>query len=312
MTKVKRMRALEWIMLIGLSLLWGGSFFFSEIALREVSPLVTVWARVGLACGLLWLILWLRGIAMSYDTKLWLAFGVMGLLNNAIPFSLIVWGQQNITASLASIFNASTPLFTAVLAHFLTQDEKIGRRKIAGLAIGFCGVVMMIGTQALHGVTSELWAQIAILIAAISYGCAAIWGRRFKGTSPMVVATGQVTASSLMMTPVALLFGFPTGYLMPSIEVWGALFGLAALCSVAAYILYFRILATSGATNLMLVTFLIPPSAILLGVLFLGEHLQTSQIIGMSLIFVGLAVMDGRLLQRRWPNPWQSRKKLRG
>jgi len=306
------MRALEWILLIGLSLLWGGSFFFSEIALREVSPLVTVWARVGLACGLLWLILRLRGIAMPSDKKLWQAFAVMGVLNNAIPFSLIVWGQQSITASLASIFNASTPLFTAVLAHFLTQDETLGRRKIMGLVIGFCGVVVMVGTQALHGVETQLWAQLAILLAAISYGCAAIWGRRFKGTRPMVVATGQVTASSLMMTPMALLFGFPAGYIMPSFETWGALLGLAALCTVAAYILYFRILATSGATNLMLVTFLIPPSAILLGVLFLGEGLDLSQIIGMSLIFVGLAVMDGRLVQRFWLNPWQSRKKLRG
>lgn len=306
------MRALEWIMLIGLSLLWGGSFFFSEIALREVSPLVTVWARVGLACALLWLILRMRGIVMPQDKKLWLAFAVMGLLNNAIPFSLIVWGQQSITASLASIFNASTPLFTAVLAHFLTQDEKLGQRKVAGLVIGFCGVVVMIGTEALRGIEAELWAQIAILLAAISYGCAAIWGRRFKGIPPMVVATGQVTASSLMMTPLALLFGFPAGYFIPSVEAWSALIGIAALCTVAAYILYFRILATSGATNLMLVTFLIPPSAILLGVLFLGEHLETSQIIGMSLIFVGLVVMDGRLLQRLWPNSWQLCKKLRG
>lgn len=295
------MRALEWMLLIGLSLLWGGSFFFSELALREVSPLVTVWARVGLACGLLWLILWGRGLAVPRDKSLWLAFALMGLLNNAIPFCLIVWGQQSITSSLASIFNASTPLFTAVLAHYFTADEKLGRGKVAGLVIGFCGVVLMIGTEALQGVMSELWAQVAILLAAISYGCAAIWGRRFTGINPMVVATGQVTASSLMMTPLALLFGFPAGYFMPSLESWGALFGLAVLCTVVAYILYFRILATSGATNLMLVTFLIPPSAILLGVLFLGERLDLSQLIGMALIFAGLTVMDGRVLRRLWP-----------
>ncbi|GGF63069.1 hypothetical protein GCM10011332_16240 [Terasakiella brassicae] len=221
----------------------------------------------------------------------------MGCLNNVIPFSLIVWGQQEISGSLASIFNATTPFFTVILAQFLTQDERLTLPKVIGLVVGFSGVVLMVGMEALHGLASAFWSQAAILLAAISYGCAAIWGRRFKGIDPMVSATGQVTASSLIMTPLALWFGFPHGYFIPSGDVLGAILGIACLCTVAAYILYFKILETSGATNLMLVTFLIPLSAIALGNVFLQETLSTDQITGMVLILLGLLIMDGRMLR---------------
>ncbi|WP_417821953.1 DMT family transporter [Terasakiella sp.] len=292
-----RMRAFDWGLLLTLSLLWGGSFFFTEIALREITPLVTVWGRVALACIILWIILRFRSIKVGWDRRLWAAFLVMGCLNNVIPFSLIVWGQQEISGSLASIFNATTPFFTVILAQFLTQDERLTLPKAIGLLIGFSGVVIMVGMEALHGLASAFWSQAAILLAAISYGCAAIWGRRFKGIDPMVTATGQVTASSLIMTPLALWFGFPQGYFIPSGDVLGAILGIACLCTVAAYILYFKILETSGATNLMLVTFLIPLSAITLGNVFLQETLSTDQIAGMVLILLGLLIMDGRMLR---------------
>ncbi len=293
-----RMRAFDWGLLLTLSLLWGGSFFFTEIALREITPLVTVWGRVALACIILWATLGFRGVRVSWDRRLWASFLVMGCLNNVIPFSLIVWGQQEISGSLASIFNATTPFFTVILAQFLTQDERLTLPKAIGLLIGFSGVVIMVGMEALHGLASAFWSQAAILLAAISYGCAAIWGRRFKGIDPMVTATGQVTASSLIMTPLALWFGFPQGYFIPSGDVLGAILGIACLCTVAAYILYFKILETSGATNLMLVTFLIPLSAITLGSVFLQETLSTDQIAGMVLILLGLLIMDGRMLRR--------------
>lgn len=292
-----RMRAFDWGLLLTLSLLWGGSFFFTEIALREITPLVTVWGRVALACIILWAILRFRGVRVSWDRRLWASFLVMGCLNNVIPFSLIVWGQQEISGSLASIFNATTPFFTVILAQFLTQDERLTLPKAIGLLIGFSGVVIMVGMEALHGLASAFWSQAAILLAAISYGCAAIWGRRFKGIDPMVTATGQVTASSLIMTPLALWLGFPQGYFIPSGDVLGAILGIACLCTVAAYILYFKILETSGATNLMLVTFLIPLSAITLGSVFLQETLSTDQIAGMVLILLGLLIMDGRMLR---------------
>ncbi|MDV7340789.1 DMT family transporter [Terasakiella sp. A23] len=293
-----QMRLTDWILLILLSLIWGGSFYYAEIALREASPLVVVWGRVAGAAVILLLVLRIKGIPFPKGQGLWIAFFVMGLLNNVIPFTLIVWGQTAITGSLASIFNATTPLFTIVLAQFLTQDEKINLLKVVGLLLGFAGVIVMVGVEALSGLSGVVLAQIAVLAAAISYGCAAIWGRRFKGINPMVTATGQVTCSGFVMTPIALFFGFPDGYFVPTGEVLFAIGFMALVCTVFAYILYFKILATSGATNLMLVTFLVPLSAIALGSLFLGEQLSTDQLIGMGLILFGLLIIDGRLFKR--------------
>lgn len=294
-----QMRLLDWALLIILSLLWGGSFFFTEIALQEVTPLVVVWGRVGLAALILIVLVRLKGLEFPTCKKIWFGFFVMGLLNNAIPFSLIVWGQVEITSSLASIFNATTPLFTILLAQILTQDEKLNWTKGTGVLFGFLGVVIMVGIEAMSGLGTAIFAQIAILIAATSYGCAAIWGRRFKGLNPMVIAMGQVICSSIVMTPLALFFGFPGGYFIPSTDVIFAIVGMAFFSTVLAYILYFRILATSGATNLMLVTFLIPVSAIALGSLLLGESLELSQVIGMILILLGLLVIDGRMLRNK-------------
>jgi len=293
-----QMRLMDWILLIILSLIWGGSFYYAEIALREVTPLVVVWGRVAGAAVILALVMRLKGMVFPKETGLWTAFLVMGLLNNVIPFSLIVWGQTEITGSLASIFNATTPLFTIVLAQFFTRDEKINLLKVIGLLVGFAGVIVMVGMEALSGLSGVVLAQITILGAAISYGCAAIWGRRFKGLNPMITATGQVTCSGLVMTPIALIFGFPDGYFLPSDEVLFAIGFMALFCTVVAYILYFKILATSGATNLMLVTFLVPLSAIALGSLFLDERLSTDQLIGMGLILFGLLIIDGRVFKR--------------
>jgi drug/metabolite transporter (DMT)-like permease len=293
------MRLLDWALLVTLSLLWGGSFFFSEIALREVTPFVVVWGRVGLAACMLVLFVRIKGLVVPKDKKNWFAFCVMGLLNNVIPFSLIVWGQTHVTGSLASIFNATTPLFTILLAHLVTQDEKLNMRKGTGVLLGFSGVVVMVGVEAMSGLGGAILAQIAILIAALSYGCAALWGRRFKGIDPIVIAMGQVICSSVFMTPLALLFGFPQGMFLPSSDVILSIVAIAFLCTVLAYILYFRILQTAGASNLSLVTFLIPVSAITLGSVFLGERLELNQLIGMGLILFGLVVIDGRMLRNK-------------
>lgn len=294
-----QMKLLDWTLLFMLAFLWGGSFFFAEIALKELTPLVIVWGRVAIAALILLLILCLKNIKIPTDKETWAAFFVMGLLNNVIPFSLIVWAQTQMTGSLASIFNATTPLFTIMLAQILTQDEKLNWLKGSGVICGFMGVVIMVGIEAMNGIGGAVFAQIAVMIAAISYGCSAIWGRRFKGLNPMVIATGQVTCSAVVMTPIALLFGFPSGFFVPSYEVVFAIVGIAILCTALAYVLYFRLLATSGATNLMLVTFLVPMSAITLGSLFLGERLEMSQLLGMGLILFGLLLIDGRMLRHK-------------
>ena len=296
----RSMGPLEWALLLALSVLWGGSFFFTALAVRELPPLTIVALRVGLAALLLLAVNRLMGVAMPRDGRVWSAFFAMGLLNNVVPFCLIVWGQTHIASGLAAILNATTPLATVVVAHLLTPDEKMTGNRLAGVLVGLLGVVVMLGPSLLDGLGTNLLAQLACLAAAISYACAGVYGRRFQrmGVPPMTTATGQVTASTLLLLPVALAVDQPWTLAAPSLTAWGAVLGIAALSTALAYVLYFRILATAGATNLLLVTFLIPVSAILLGVLVLGERLAALQLIGMALIAAGLAAIDGRLL--RW------------
>ena len=301
----RTMTSPEWAMLIVLSVLWGGSFFFTGVALMELPPLTIVLLRVALAAVILNSALSALGLWMPRDGRVWAAFFGMGLLNTAAPFCLIVWGQSHIASGLAAILNATTPFSTVIVAHFMTADEKMTGKRLAGVLLGLLGIVLMIGPEALKGLGANVLAQCAVLTAAVSYALAGVFGRRFKrmGVAPMVTATGQVTASTLMLLPVALLEDRPWTLTMPSLPVWGAVVGLAALSTAVAYILYFRILASAGATNLLLVTFLIPVSAILLGSLALGERLDPKHFLGMALIGAGLAAIDGRLLRlvRREP-----------
>lgn len=288
-------------MLVALSVLWGGSFFFVGIAVKELPPITIVTLRVTIAALALLTVCRVLGYSLPRKPEVLRAFVIMGLLNNIIPFSLIVWGQTHIASGVASILNATTPLFTVLVAHIMTTDEKLSANKLAGVIIGFVGVATMIGPAALTGERSSLWGQLAILGAAISYAFAGIFGRRFKamGVPPLVTATGQISASSLILIPIALLVDMPWTLAMPSGETWAALFGIALLSTALAYLIFFRILSSAGATNLALVTFLIPVSAIVLGSLVLGEQLGLKHLIGMAMIAVGLVAIDSRLLQRK-------------
>ncbi len=291
-----RMGATEWLLLILLSILWGGAFLFGKVAVAELRPFTVVLGRVGLAALALLLIVRISGLRMPATPGAWAPFFALGLLNNIVPFSLIFWGQTQIASGLAAILNATTPLFGVVLAHLLTRDERLTAPRLAGVLLGLAGVAVIVGPAALHGGGLNLLAQLAVLGAALSYGCAGIYGRRFRGTPPLVTAAGQVTASALMILPVALLVDRPWQSAMPGAATWGALVGLALLGTAGAYVLYFRILATAGATNALLVTLLIPVSALLLGAAVLGEAVEPRQIAGMALIGLGLAVIDGRPL----------------
>lgn len=288
----------EWALLITLSILWGGSYFFNAIAVKELPTFSVTVSRVGIAAVILLLVMRVTGTAMPSDRAVWRAFFGMGLLNNVIPFSLIVWGQHHIASGLAAIFNATTPLFTALVAHWLTTDEKLTARHVAGILTGLVGVAVVIGPHALAVFDASVAAQIAVLAAALSYAFAGVYGRRFKtlGVAPMATATGQVCASSMLLIPAALTIDKPWTLPIPSTAAIGSLIGVAALSTALAYIIYFRILATAGANNLLLVTFLIPVSACLLGVLVLGEILLASHLAGMVIIGVGLIIIDGRLL----------------
>ncbi|MEX1204672.1 MAG: DMT family transporter [Dongiaceae bacterium] len=299
------MNATEWLLVVALALLWGGSFFLSEIALRSVGPMTVVLGRIGLAAPVLLVLAAAAGQRIGPALRRWDAFLVMGALNNAIPFSLIVWGQTHIDSGLASILNATTPLFTFLLAHAMTRDERLTPSRAAGVALGFGGVVLVIGPQALDGLGLQALAEIAILAAALSYAGAGIYGRRFRDLPPLVTAAGMVTASTLIMTPLVLVVE-PPGTFDPTPLGWLALAGLALLCTVLAYMIYFRVLATAGATNLLLVTFLIPPSALVLGVAVLGERPAPTALLGMALIFFGLAAIDGRFV--RYVRRYMSRR----
>jgi drug/metabolite transporter (DMT)-like permease len=289
-----------WSWLLSLSILWGGSFFFAKIAVSELGPLSVVSVRVGVAAIALVLVLAVLGRLPLRANAPWSDYLVMGLLNNALPFSLIFWGQTQIASGLAAILNATTPLFTMVVAHLSTADEKLTGVKIAALATGLVGVAILVGPDVLIG-GSGLWGELACVAAAVSYAVAGVFGRRFKAMNvgAMEAAAGQLTASAVLILPIMLMVERPwMSWSLPSTGVLAALAGLALLSTALGYVLYFRILAAAGATNLLLVTLMIPPTSIVLGACFLNERLLPRQVGGMALIGLGLLLMNGRV--RLW------------
>jgi drug/metabolite transporter (DMT)-like permease len=294
----------EWGLLIALSILWSGSFFCVGIAAKELPALTIVTCRVGLAALALAVVIRITGTPLPRSRAAWTAFLVMGFCNNAVPFSLIAWSQHHVASGVASIFNAATPLFAVMAAHVLTADEKATAGRLAGVVIGLAGVAVMIGDTARHAVGSALLPEFAMLAAALSYALGGIFGRRFRamGLDPLVTAFGQVTGSTVLLLPMTLIVDRPWTLPLPSMATVGALAVVALAATALAFIIYFRILATAGATNLMLVTFLVPVGAILLGVAFLDETLRPAHLAGMALIGAGLAAVDGRpfgFLRRR-------------
>jgi drug/metabolite transporter (DMT)-like permease len=294
----RRMNAAQWGLLVVLSVLWGGSFFFVGVILTALPPVSLVLLRVGFAALILVGICAALGYRIPTGRSVWTAFVTMSILNNVIPFTLFGVGQTEIASGLASILNATTPLFGVLVAHAWTKDERLTRQRAAGVALGFLGVIVMVGSAAFGG-GSALWAQLACLVAAASYAVSGVYGRRFQtlGVPPLATAAGQISAATLLMIPLAIVIDRPWTLPMPGLPVWAAVIGLASLSTALGYAIYFRLLATAGATNLLLVTFLIPISAILLGTLFLGERLEVRQLVGMALIGLGLAAIDGRLFK---------------
>ena len=284
------------ILLIGLSFLWGGSFFFVEVALEGLPPLTVVWGRVALGAVFLALAIVATGGRFPTGRAVWLALIGMGFLNNVVPFTLFAVAQGQITGAMAAILNATTPLWGLVLAHLLTVEEKITAPKAIGLALGFGGVVVMMGGMA----TGDAYASAACLLAAFFYGLAAWWSRRFArlGVAPLSIAFGQVTCSTLLLLPIWVWLDQPLTMPLPSLRVAGAVVGLAALSTALAYLIFFRLLASAGSINLSLVTFLIPVSATLLGVVFLAQTLQPRHLAGFGLIALGLVAIDGRMWRR--------------
>jgi drug/metabolite transporter (DMT)-like permease len=288
--------ARDWSLLGLLSILWGGSFFFNGVILKELPPLTLVFLRVALGAVMLLPLLWLYRIRLPNGLSGWKPFFAIGLLNNVLPFSLIVIGQTYIPSGLASILNATTPLFTVVVMA-LAGEEKLRAYRIAGVVAGLIGVAILHG----DGLGFESGQGIGILLclaAALSYGLSALLARRLLANSPPLgTATFQMLASAVMMTPVAGLIERPWQLPMPGLTTWLAVLGLSALSTALAYIVFFQILRRSGATNVMLVTLLIPVTAILLGYLVLGEKISAQEILGALVIGSALLLIDGRVLK---------------
>ncbi|MCK0206560.1 DMT family transporter [Starkeya koreensis] len=289
------MAAGDWATLALLSLIWGGSFFFGRVAIQEVPPLTMVLVRLSVGALTLWVIARARGVRLPLGRRLLAEFVVLAIIANIIPFGLIAWSQQHIPSGLSSILNAATPLFTVLVAQAFTKDEKFTAGKLTGVLLGFAGVAVMMGPALIGQLGGHhLPAQLAAIGATVSYGFAAVYARRFKHLPPLGVALAQLAAASVLLAPLALAIDRPWTLGMPSPHVLGALAGLGMLSTGIAYILYFRILARNGATNISLVTFLVPVSAILLGALVLGEEMEPREFVGFAIIALGLAAIDGR------------------
>jgi drug/metabolite transporter (DMT)-like permease len=288
----------DWGILLTLAAIWGGAFVFIGIAVHHVTPLTYVWLRLTIAAAAMWLFLKVRGESLGLPRQVWGSIVLLALLNNAVPFTLFGWGQTHIASGLASILNATTPIWGVIVAHVMTQDERMTPRKIAGVLLGFGGVATMIGPSLLANIGTDAVAQLACVTASLSYALAAVWARRFKrmGLKPMAVTTGQLTAGAFMMLPLAMIVDRPWTHALPPLSAWGAIVALALMCTAFGYVLYFRLIDSAGATNALLVTLLVPPVAIFLGATLLGETLAPQDFIGLGLIALGLAAIDGRLL----------------
>lgn len=286
----------QWAILLLLSVLWGGSFYFIAVALTELPPLTVVTLRVGLATLALLGVMMVMGIKIPMG-PVWRVYLVLGFINIAAPFSLVVWGQTHIPSSLASILNAATPLSGVVIAHIFTSDEKITPGRAAGIIIGFSGVAIMVGPEALEGLGTNVMAQLAVLGAGVFYAFGTVYARlRLKpfGINPIASAAGLLAGGTVFMLPLALVIEQPWTLAMPGVGVWAAVLAFALLSTSLAYILYFKLLESTGAANILLVTFLIPVTSILLGVGLLNEVLLAKHFIGMAIIGLGLAAIDGR------------------
>jgi drug/metabolite transporter (DMT)-like permease len=299
MTGQLRMGPAEWGMLLLLSVVWGGSFFFVEIILEELPALVLVAARVSLAAVGLWVVVLVLGLKLPRSRAHWVVLVVMGAFNSVAPFTLLAWAQGSLTSGLAAVLNATTPLWGVLFAQFMTRDERATPARIGGVLVGLAGVAVIMGASALEQGADAAGAlpPLACVGAAVLYGFTGVLGRRLGGLPPMVTAAGQMTTASIIAWPLALLVNPPSSLGWPSGHVIAAVLGLALVSSAFAYVLYFRIMRTAGSTNVLLVTQLVPVTAILLGYLFLDEPLQLRTFAGMALIACGFALVDGRVLR---------------
>ncbi len=286
------------ILLLGLATAWGGSFFFAEVAMKELPPLTVTLHRVFWAVPILFIIIKFKRIILPNSFHVWCRYLVMGALNNAIPFSLIFWAQTNIGSGLAAILNSTTAVFGALIAGILLVDEQLTFKKVLGALIAVVGVAVILGINAIKDLNITNLSQIAVLCAAVSYSLASVWGKKYLSEyPPLVNAFGMLSGGTLIMVPIVLYIDGIPSLAIPA-YIGMSLFSLVIISTVIAYLLFFEILRRAGAANLMLVTLLIPPIAVVLSSLFLDEKFENTAWIGFLIIAVGLLITDGRLIEK--------------
>ena len=295
MTDQKTLSSRAWAELLLLALVWGGVFLSVRYALNEVGVLSTVAHRALWAALVLWGLVFALRLPVPSVWPVWGAFLVMGLLNNIIPFTLLNWSQLHIESGLTAILNSATAIFGVLLASLFFADERLSARKLAGVCIGFLGVATAIGLENLRNFDIRSLAQIAVLTATLSYAFAGVWARKhLAGLPPLVAAAGMLTATMLIMVPLAWHVEGPLSLAL-RVDTLAAIAYYALVATVLAYLLYYRVLAMAGSGNLMLVTLLMPPIAILLGWAVLGEALHPRALLGFAILAFGLLILDGRL-----------------
>ncbi|WP_299875901.1 DMT family transporter [uncultured Sulfitobacter sp.] len=295
MTDQKTLSSRAWMELLLLAAIWGASFAAIRIALDELGPLTVVAHRVGWAMLALWAVVWWRRLPLPRDARVWFAFLMMGLLNNAIPFGLMAWGQLHIASGLTAILNAATAIFGVLMAALFFADERLTPRKVMGVTLGFAGVATAIGLENLRNFDLRALAQLAVIAGTVSYALASVWGRKRLGDQPpLVAAAGMLTGGTVILLPLAWAIEGPiTLDLAP--RTWGAIAYVGLISTALAYLLYYRVLAMAGSGNLMLVTLLVPPFAITLGAWLLEETLYASAFAGFGLLVTGMIILDGRI-----------------
>ena len=299
MTPQRTLSRRAWAELLLLALIWGCSFLSIRIALNEVPVVTAVLHRTFWAMLVLWAAVWWLRLPIPRDPRLWAAFLVMGLLNNVIPFGLMAWGQLHVETGLTSILNAATAIFGVVVAALVFPDERLSARRVLGVALGFLGVILAIGPEALTGFDLRSAAQLAILGGTLSYGLAASWARlRLGPLPPQVAAAGMLTGSTVILLPAALIIDGPVQFALQPVT-WAAIAYFALFATAGAYLLYYRVLAMAGSGNLLLVTLIIPPVAVIAGALVLNERLHATAYLGFALLALGLLTLNGTLRWRR-------------
>jgi drug/metabolite transporter (DMT)-like permease len=293
-----RMTTGDWAMLLICSVFWGSAYVFNKISIVEIPPLTFTAARLLIAAALLAAVALTSGVRLPPFGRAWKPFFVMTMLSNVVPFQFVLAGQREVSAGLAAVLGATTPLFLILLAHAFTTDEKITLGKLIGIMIGITGVAVVFGPDVLSGWSDALAAKAILVAAAVIYAVGAIYSKRVTGHSPLTIATLQMTAGAIIMTPVALVIDQPWTLGPISWPAIGGVVGTAILGSALAAITYFHVLRRAGATNAMLVTLLVPVTPILLGSVLLGEHLVPREVVGAMIIAAALVVIDGRLLRK--------------